>query len=332
MELQVIHAGLYYGPDSLKTKMCIQGKEMMYDICGKNDLPHSNCGKWLVAQTDEQMAELEKVHKMAQSLGVPTRFLSREEAQRREPDVRAEAGVLESSSTGIVDSHALMQWLQGQFEDAGGDTALASEVTKIRAPSDSEPDWEIWTGDEDFSISVENVINSAGLYACEINNMILPPDRHRKALYAKGNYFSYSKSHPKPKTLVYPAPVPGHGGLGTHLTLDMGGRVRFGPDVEWVESPTDLAATNNPERFKAAVEEIKSYLPEIDTEALAMDYAGIRPKLAKTGALAGGKGFQDFIIQKEEGVRGFVNLLGIESPGLTSSLAIAEEVHRLLYK
>jgi len=330
---------------------------MMYDFCKKYKVPHMKCGKWIVAQDAEQMDALKKVHEFAQSVGVPTRFLSKEEARRREPDVRCEAGVLESPTTGIVDSHALMQGLHGLFEDAGGDTALASPVTRIVPPSARSPDWKIWTSppgqteplpedptpqvpspdrevarQEDGYITAETIINSAGLYACAINNMIMPPDRQRTPYYAKGSYFSYAKSHPKPSTLVYPAPVPGHGGLGTHLTLDMAGRIKFGPDVEWVDSPNDLAPTADAERFKAALADIKTYLPGIDESVVALDYAGIRPKLGKLGAVTSGKGFQDFYIKKEEGFEGFINLLGIESPGLTSSLAIAEEVYEMLYK
>lgn len=316
-----------------------------------------NCGKWIVAQDQAQLDALHKVHDFAKSINVPIRWLSKEEAARREPDVRCEAGALESPSTGIVDSHSYMQFLHGSFEDAGGDTALASPVTRIEAPSAGSPDWKIWTSppgqtepvpsdptpqtpspdrevarEEDSYITAETIINSAGLYACAINNLIMPLDRQRVPYYAKGSYFSYAKSHPKPSTLVYPAPVPGHGGLGTHLTLDMSGRVRFGPDVEWVDSPTDLAPSNNSERFAAAIADIKTYLPGIDESVLALDYAGIRPKLGKLGAVTSGKGFQDFYIKKEEGFDGFINLLGIESPGLTSSLAIAEEVYGLLYK
>jgi 2-hydroxyglutarate dehydrogenase len=325
---------------------------MLYKYCTQHSIPHMNCGKWIVAQDDQQMSELQKVHDFAQSIDVPTRFLSRAEAARREPDVRAEAGVLESTSTGIVDSHTFMQVMHAHFEDAGGVTALASPVTKIEPRRSGSGEWRIWTAPppateptasstsaetaelegDDSSISAETIINSAGLYACGINNMILPPARHRTPYYAKGTYFSYSKSMPKPKTLVYPAPVPGHGGLGTHLTLDMAGRVRFGPDVEWVKSPNDLAPSANSERFAAALQDIKSYLPGIDADAVALDYAGIRPKLGKLGAVASGKGFQDFYIKMEEGYDGFVNLLGIESPGLTSSLAIAEEVFDILYR
>lgn len=311
---------------------------MMYDLCKKNAIPHSNCGKLIVAQTEEQMGECHKVHDFAKSIGVPIEYVSRDEIAHREPEVRAEAGALESPTTGIVDSHSYMQFLHGDFENEGGDTALASRVVRVEAPSPGSPDWKIWTtspgqsaAEDDTYITAETVINSAGLYACDINNMILPPERHRTQYYAKGNYFSYAKSFPKTSTLVYPAPTPGLGGLGTHLTLDMGGRIRFGPDVEWVDSPDDLAPTSDPVRFTTAVQSIKSFLPGVDTDALALDYAGIRPKLQRMGAVGSGKGFQDFYIKKEDGFEGFVNLLGIESPGLTSSLAIGEEVHRIMY-
>lgn len=327
----------------------------MYQLCEKENIPHMNCGKWIVAQTDAQMGELTKVHDFAKSMDIPIRYISKDEAKQREPDVRAEAGVLESPTTGIVDSHGLMQFLQGDFENEGGTMALNSPVTRIERPDHSTNEWRIWTGagaseptaedptprhpsqspseEEDTFITAETVINSAGLYACAINNMILPPDRHVTPYYAKGNYFSYSKSYPKPNTLIYPAPTPGLGGLGTHLTLDMAGQIRFGPDVEWVDSPNDLAPTPNSERFAAAIEEIKSFLPGIDEECIGLGYAGIRPKLGRMMSATVGKGFMDFYIKKEEGVGGgFVNLLGIESPGLTSSLAIGEEVWRLLYK
>lgn len=328
---------------------------MLYEYCQTNQVPYLNCGKWVVAQDDTQLDALSKVHEFAKSIDVPIHFISKEEATRREPDVRAEAGVLESPTTGIVDSHSYMQSLHGQFEEFGGMTALASPVMRIDCPRPGNADWKIWTAspdgtppetsspssqtseqegtiDLDSFITAETVINSAGLYACAINNLILPPERHRKPFYAKGSYFSYSKSHPTSKILVYPAPVPGHGGLGTHLTLDMAGRIRFGPDVEWVDSPNDLAPTMDGERIKAALEDIKSYFPGIDTDAVALDYAGIRPKLGRSGAVSSSISFQDFYIREEDGYDGFVNLLGIESPGLTSSLAIGEEVHRILYK
>lgn len=329
---QVIHAGLYYGPTSLKTKLCLRGKKLLYQLCEENNISHKNCGKWIVAQDDQQMNELQKVHEFAKSIGVPTHFISSSEAKHREPDVRAEAGVLESPTTGIVDSHSYMQYLQGSFEDLGGTLACQSTVTRILPLTNGSSGFEIWTksaGEEEEScITTETLINSAGLFAIPLSNMILPDSEYRKPFYAKGSYFSYSASHPKPKTLVYPAPVPGHGGLGTHLTVDMGGQVRFGPDVEWVTDPNDY--TVNDSRLKEAIDDIQIYLPGIDRNAIGLDYCGIRPKLGEASAVAG-KGFIDFYVKKEKSVDNFVNLLGIESPGLTSSLAIAEEVESLLY-
>ncbi|OAL02897.1 FAD dependent oxidoreductase [Phaeosphaeriaceae sp. SRC1lsM3a] len=330
---EVIHAGLYYGTDSLKTKLCLKGKEMLYELCQKHSIPHRNTGKWIVAQDDTQMEAVQKVHEFASSIGVPTHFISKDEAKRREPDVRAEAGVLESTSTGIVDSHSLMQYLEGSFTDAGGLCAFHSPVTSIHPLESGRSGWEITTTSSDTgetsTITADTLINSAGLFAVDINNMILPPDRHRKAFYAKGSYFSYSVSRPKPSTLIYPAPVPGHGGLGTHLTLDMAGRIRFGPDVEWTDSPTDYSP--NVKNLAAAIDDIQTYLPGVDRDAIQPDYVGIRPKLGKLAATSG-KDFQDFYIVKEEGFEGFVNLLAMESPGLTSCLAIAEEVEGLLYR
>jgi L-2-hydroxyglutarate oxidase LhgO len=265
-------------------------------------------------------------------------MVSSSEAARREPEVRARAGILESETTGIVDSHALMTYLQGDFEDKGGDCAFLTEVVGIEALNGGRDGYRITarsgSGDESETTSIvaETLINSAGNYACNINNMLLPESRHRKPYYAKGTYFSYAASFPTraPSVLVYPATLPGHGGLGTHLTLDMGGQIRFGPDVEWVDDPNDLKPS--PERLHLAIPEIKAYLPSIDPEAISLSYCGIRPKLSKGGSVNTGKGFQDFVIQEEEGFPGFVNLLGIESPGLTSCLAIAEVVEGILYR
>lgn len=307
---------------------------MLYELGAKHSIPHRNTGKWIVAQDAAQMEALQGVHDFASSIGVPIRFISPEEAKRREPDVRAEVGVLESPSTGIVDSHGLMQFLEGDFTNLGGICAFRSPVSAIRPIDSGRGGWEITTttsDGEESSVTAETLINSAGLAAIPISNMILPPERHRKPYYAKGSYFSYSRSHPKPSTLVYPAPVPGHGGLGTHLTLDMAGRIRFGPDVEWTDDPNDYSV--NGKNLEVALDDIQSYLPGIDRSAIGLDYVGIRPKLGKLGAVSSAKGsFQDFYIRREEGFVGFVNLLGIESPGLTSCLAIAEEVEGLLYR
>jgi len=331
----VIHAGLYYGATSLKTKLCIEGKNLLYELCKTHHIPHNQMGKWIVAQTDQQWEELVKVHKFTREIGIPTEFVSLDRAAKEEPFVKAKVGILESPTTGIVDSHAFMQFLLGDFEDRGGDVALFSPVVSIAALGEKgSQGWEITTKDrgtgEESSITAEILINSAGLGAVDINNMVLPENRHRKMYYAKGNYFSYAPSTPKTTHLIYPAPEPGLGGLGTHLTLDIGGRIRFGPDVEWVDTPDDLSV--NSSRLGEAIEQIKRFLPDIQEDKIVPDYAGIRPKLGKASAVASGNNFLDFVIQKEECVEGFVNLLGIESPGLTSSLAIARMVERLLYK
>jgi L-2-hydroxyglutarate oxidase LhgO len=274
------------------------------------------------------------VHRFANSIGVPTRFISLQEAWKREPTVRAKVGVLESETTGIVDSHGLMSWLEGKILDSGGDIAFHTAVTGIEALPHGG--YTIHTCSDDGTtsdpITTETLINSGGLSAIAISNMILPPGRQHKPFYAKGTYFSYSGSGPKPSTLLYPAPSPGHGGLGTHLTLDLSNppRVRFGPDVEWVDDPTDLKP--NESRLEAALDDIEKYLPGLQRDRVEVDYCGIRPKLGKGGSVVGGTGFIDFYIKEEEGFPGFVNLLGIESPGLTSSLAIGEYVEGILYR
>ncbi|KAI1962878.1 Vacuolar protein sorting-associated protein 52 [Ophidiomyces ophidiicola] len=330
---EVIHAGLYYGHDTLKTTLCMKGRELLYSLCRKHDIPHRNTGKWIVAQDDGQWAECQKVHSHAQSIGVPTHFVGRQEAQRREPDVRAQAGILESPTTGIVDSHALMTFLHGDFEDRGGDCVLKTEVIDIEPLNSGKEGYKIFTksqsGEED-SVTTDVLVNCAGLYACDISNMVLPKTRHRVPYFTKGSYFSYSASQPRPNILLYPAPKPGLGGLGTHLTLDMTGRVRFGPDVEWIDNPNDFKP--NPARLQEAIPEIQAFLPGVDVNAIGTDYCGIRPKLSKMASVVKAKGFQDFVIQREEGFPGFINLLGIESPGLTSSLAIGEMVEGLVYK
>ncbi len=309
---------------------------MLYQLCEDKGIPFRNTRKWIIAQDEMQMEVLEGLHRFGGEVGVPTRFLGREEVTQREPDVRALAGVLESESTGIVDSHALMSYLEGDIQERGGEVVFNTSITGIEAVEGGKGGYRIYmkpTDDisrgEDDVVEVETLINSAGLGAVAINNMLMPIERHRKAFFAKGSYFSYAAVHPKPKTLLYPAPVPGHGGLGTHLTLDMTGRVRFGPDVEWVDDPNDLSPS--PGRVDEAIEMIQTYLPGIQKEAIDLDYCGIRPKLGRSSNTAG-PGFEDFYIKKEQGFEGFVNLLGIESPGLTSSLAIGEMVERMLYR
>ena len=251
----VIHAGLYHPPHALKTTLCHRGRRLLYALCDEHAIPHRRTGKWIVAQESAQADALAAVHARAQAYGegaVPTRWVGRAEARRREPDVRAEAALLESESSGIVDVHRLMDWLEGRFGDLGGDVAYGAEVRGL----EPQPDGNIavHTGapvareggaphenadDEtaNATITAESVINSAGLGSIIVANLLLPAARQVKARFARGNYFSYSAPAPKPSVLVYPAPPHTSGGLGTHLTLDLGNppRVRFGPDFEPVD-------------------------------------------------------------------------------------------------
>lgn len=335
---EVIHAGIYYGAHSLKARLCLRGRQLLYRLCERHGVGHARVGKWIVAQDDAQHEALARIHALCRhELGVPTAWVGRAEVERRGEGVRAEAGALESPETGIVDAHGLMVCLQGLFEDAGGLVALHStveDVTPLGANPPGSAGWQLHVRDASTGqVSVttaETLVNAAGLGAVAVHNMIAPPARHRTLYFAKGTYFSYA---PSPRLrisrLIYPAPEPGAGGLGTHLTLDLAGAIRFGPDVEWVRRPDDLAAS--PDRLARAVGEIRKYLPAVDAACLNPDYAGIRPKLSDRAAVLSGQGFNDFVIAIEDGYEGWVNLLGIESPGLTSSLAIAERVEQLLH-
>ena len=307
---------------------------MLYALCGREGIPHKRCKKWIVAQDEEQQVELEKIHEFARSLEIPTNFISLKEAKEREPDISARSAILESPTTGIVDSHAYMSYLEDDFQQKGGVLACNTNAESIHALDSGSGGWEIQIksgpSSEMTTITGETIVNSTGLAAVNTSNSILPPERHLTAYFAKGSYYSYAAPAPKPSVLVYPAPTKGAAGLGTHLTIDMTGAVRFGPDIEWIDDPTDLSI--NEAQRSAAINEIRKYLPNIREDKIQLDYAGIRPKLGKGSAVATGEGFSDFIIRKEQGFKGFVNLLGIESPGLTSSLAIAEMVDDLFYK
>lgn len=309
---------------------------MMYDLCEKQNIPYRNTKKWVLSQNAEQHEQLVKTFEFAKTIGVPVDFIPLSAANAREPDVRAEEAVLESPTTGIIDSHAYMGYLESDFQSRGGDLACNTIVQSAEPIDAGNQGWKITTrsssSSESTVITADALINSAGLTAVPLSNSILPPSRHVKPYYAKGSYYSYSAPASKPKILIYPAPTTGAAGLGTHLTMDMTGAIRFGPDVEWIDDPTDLSV--NESRLPAALDEIETYLPGIRREKVQLDYCGIRPKLGKGSAVARGKGdgFSDFVIRKEEGFEGFVNLLGIESPGLTSSLAIAELVDELLYQ
>jgi len=310
---EVIHAGIYYPSGSRKAALCVAGKRLLYAFCAEHGIPHSACGKIIVATDDSQLDALRGYQRQAAANGVgELEWLSGEEIGRLEPEIHAVAGVL-SPTTGIVDSHALMLALQGLFERAGGMIAFETEVTRLERRGS-----ELVLQAGGVEISTARVVNCGGLDAPALARQLdpgAPPAR-----FARGHYYTYHGRRPFSR-LVYP--VAEAGGLGVHVTLDLAGQVRFGPDVEWVERPDYAFDDGRRERFATAIER---YFPALDRARLAPDYVGVRPKISGPGEPAA-----DFRIDGPDvhGVPGLINLLGIESPGLTASLAIAEVVLEL---
>jgi L-2-hydroxyglutarate oxidase LhgO len=323
---EVIHAGIYYPAGSLKARLCVQGKDMLYAYCAERGVAHARLGKLIVATSVEQVAQLASIQAKAAANGVhDLRPVSAAEACELEPALQCDAALL-SPSTGIVDSHGLMLALQGDMENAGGLLALVSPVKSVGVGvgqgTASHP--LRVTSEDGTEIAARFVVNAAGLNAVAVAQRIegLDPSLLPRASYAKGNYFTLAGKAPFGR-LIYP--VPEHAGLGVHLTLDLGGQAKFGPDVQWVTDPTDLVV--DPRRGDAFYAEVRKYWPALPDGALQAGYAGMRPKISGPHEAAA-----DFMIQgpQQHGVPGLVNLLGIESPGLTSSLAIAAEVRARL--
>ena len=319
---EVIHAGIYYTQGSLKAQLCVQGRQMLYDYCVQRGIGHSRCGKLIVATNESQVVQLQGIISKAAANGVHDLvLLDREQALAMEPQLECVAAG-HSPSTGIVDSHALMLSLQGDMENAGGFTVLNTPVDQLNLAQGAI---EI-IASGGTALSANTVINAAGLNAAQVASRIkgLDPKHVPPIFWAKGNYFTLSGKSPFSR-LIYP--VPEAAGLGIHLTIDLGGQAKFGPDVEWVDSPDDLVV--DPSRGEAFYAEVRKYWPGLKDGALQAGYAGIRPKLQGPGVAAG-----DFMIQGEavHGVAGLVNLFGIESPGLTSSLAIGEYVSQMLLR
>lgn len=319
---EVIHAGIYYPPGSLKARVCVAGRQRLYRYLEERGLPHKACGKLIVATSESQKPALETIMARAQASGVDSlRWLSGAEAKAMEPEVRCEIALL-SPETGVVDSHALMLSLLGECEAAGGSLALNTPITGWRR--EAEGFSVDFGGADPATYSVRTVVNSAGHGAPKLLGLLegfpaaYVPVQH----YAKGNYFALTGKQPFTH-LVYP--VPEAAGLGIHATIDMGGRVKFGPDVEWVDHDQDLVV--DPARAEKFYAAIRTYWPALPGGALVADYAGIRPKLHGPS-----EPMPDFRIDGPEvhGVAELVNLLGIESPGLTSSLAIAQIVREKL--
>ncbi|WP_341919916.1 NAD(P)/FAD-dependent oxidoreductase [Polaromonas sp. YR568] len=319
---EVIHAGIYYPQGSLKARLCVEGKALLYDYCAQRGIGHSHCGKLIVATHASQIPQLQAIIAKAAANGVPDLvLLTREQARALEPELEGVAAVL-SPSTGIVDSHALMLALQGDLENAGGMVVLNSPLAQAHCA----PSAIVLVAEDGTELAAQSVVNAAGLHAqalasrfAGLDTQHVPPSH-----YAKGNYFTLSGRSPFSR-LIYP--VPEAAGLGVHLTLDLGGQAKFGPDVQWVDSPEDLVVDTR--RGDAFYAEVRKYWPGLPDGALLAGYAGIRPKIQAPDEPA-----RDFLIQgpAEHGVAGLVNLFGIESPGLTSSLAIGRHVSELLPK
>jgi L-2-hydroxyglutarate oxidase LhgO len=323
---EVIHAGIYNPPGSLKSTLCVAGRRALYGYCAERGVPHAKIGKLIVAVEEADLATLARLKAQAETNGVENlRLLDAAEAQRLEPALRC-VGAMHSPETGIIDGHGLLQGLEGDLAAAGGTVVLNAPV---ESASLSESGIRIAVGGaEPTQLDARILVNAAGLgaadLACATEGL---PERHAPEVwYAKGNYFGLAANAPFSR-LIYPTPVPG--GLGTHMTLDLAGRARFGPDVEWVER-IDYAV--DPARAAGFYADIRRYWPDLPDGALQPDYAGIRPKLAPPIHSKPGTPNLDFRIEgpQHHGVPGLVNLFGIESPGLTACLAIADHVAELL--
>ena len=317
---EVIHAGIYYPAGSLKAKLCVEGKQALYAYCAERHVPHRRCGKLIVATDDSQIAELEALKKKAEANGVmDLQWLTRDEALAMEPQLHCVAALF-SPSTGIIDSHGLMLAYQGEAEEHGAMLALGAPVLRGEAVNDGIV---IETGGADpLTFKARIVVNAAGFAAQGIAAKIRGM-RHESipgCYYAKGNYFILSGVKVPFSRLIYPIPTPG--GLGTHVTIDMGGQMRFGPDVEWIDAIDYKVDPARGDSFYAAV---RQYWPGLPDGAIQPGYAGIRPKLSHPSASGSGGKTDDFVFHgaAEHGAPGLLHLFGIESPGLTASLAIA---------
>jgi L-2-hydroxyglutarate oxidase LhgO len=316
----VIHAGIYYPPGSLKAELCVRGRRMLYDFAVSHGVPHKKCGKLIVATDTSQISALEKIHANALTNGVENlRWLDGAEAMRLEPQLACVAAIL-SPETGVIDTHSFMLALQGELEAHGGAVVCRAPITGGEVMADG---FRLAVGgDAPMMLTCKKFINAAGLGAQKLAASIagIPPTSIPPQFLAKGSYFSLSGAAPFNR-LIYPMPVEGSQGL--HYSFDTGGRARFGPDIEWVDQ-VDYRV--DPARLPLFKQSIKTYWPCLPAGALQPDYAGMRPKLARK------HGGSDFMIQaqSDHGIAGLLNLYGIESPGLTASLAVGEVVN-LLY-
>ncbi|HJU19476.1 MAG TPA: NAD(P)/FAD-dependent oxidoreductase [Stellaceae bacterium] len=318
---EVIHGGLYYPEGSLKARSCVAGRHRLYAYCREHGVPHARLGKLIVATDQAEIGGLERIAAAARANGVlDLEWLDAASVRRLEPEISCVAALL-SPSTGIIDSHALMLAFQGEAEAAGAMTVLRTLVEGGRV---CEGGFELAIGGaEPTALRCRILVNAAGLYAPALARAIagIPPPTIPPAYFCRGVYFTLAGRAPF-RHLIYPVPVPG--GLGTHLTLDLAGQARFGPDIEWVAT-ADYAV--DPVRGNSFYAAVRRYWPGLRGGALQPGYAGIRPKISGPGEPAA-----DFVVQGQavHGVPGLVNFYGIESPGLTASLSLADEAMRQL--
>jgi L-2-hydroxyglutarate oxidase LhgO len=315
---EVIHAGIYYPKGSLKARACVEGKQRLYEYCASHGVPHRRCGKLIVATSEPQLNELEGIRAKAHANGVTdVDWIAKDEVARLEPELFC-LGALHSPSTGIIDSHALMLAYLGDAEDRGAMLALKTPLMGGEITAGG-----IVVHTSEMTLQTSILVNSAGLRAPSVAKTLEGFDARLipGEFYAKGNYYSLNRKNPF-KRLIYPVPEPG--GLGVHVTLDLAGQARFGPDVEWIDRIDYDVDPRRAERFYAA---IRRYWPGLPDDSLSPGYAGIRPKTAGPKDPA-----PDFEIQgpRKHGVPGLVHLFGIESPGLTASLALARQVREEL--
>ncbi len=318
---EVIHAGIYYPKGSLKQKLCIEGAPLLYKICKKAAIPHKRCGKIIIATNPSELSHLEELYKKANMNGVKTKLLDQKEIQKLEPNTNAIAG-LYSPMTGIVDSHSLMKYLYSKAQSSGCEVVYRSEVVLLRKKNNG---FIVGLKQDEYQFFTRVVVNCAGLFADQIAALIgLDIDRLGYRLrFCKGDYFSYQKPSPV-NMLVYPVPSQDGVSLGVHATLDMGRRLRFGPDAEYVDEINYQVNASKAGLFYQAANKI---IPNIDKKAIVPDMSGIRPKLGGPGVP-----FRDFIIKEETNTElsGFINLIGIESPGLTCCVSIAQKVSAMV--
>jgi L-2-hydroxyglutarate oxidase LhgO len=323
---EVIHAGIYYPKGSLKSKLCVEGKDLLYDYCKKFDIPINKCGKLIVATSDEEIPVIEGIKKTAAGNGVALSIIEREQIAEMEPEVFA-LKALWSSTTGIIDSHSLMKRFETNILNNGGQVVYSSEVTGIKK---LEKGYEVSIINPDktkYSFTTGILINSAGLTSDKVAEMAGLKDENLKIMFCKGEYFRINP--PKNRLinrLIYPVPHHNMEGIGIHVTIDMSGGVKLGPDVTYLNS-NDYDYRVDPSKQEAFWSSARKFLPFLEPDDIAPEMAGIRPKIQKPG-----DPIRDFYIMEESnrGYKGFINLIGMESPGLTSCLAIANYVYKLL--